>query len=130
MLLALGLQAVAFGGTNSAAPPVPASPREFYNAGTKMLAATNFAEAEKYFEAALAAQDERVQPAALYNLGHTRFDEGSELLKKGPDAQKVRRAGKRGFGGGRPRDSSEVALAENNLNKMIAAYLEGRARAI
>jgi hypothetical protein len=41
------------------------------------------------FESALAAQDERVQPPALYNLGHTRFGEDMELLKKGPDAQKV-----------------------------------------
>ena len=30
-----------------------------------------------------------MRPAALYNLGHARFDDGAELLKKGPDAQKT-----------------------------------------
>jgi tetratricopeptide (TPR) repeat protein len=126
LLLAFGLRA-ASGETNSVAPPAPASPREFYNAGTKMLAVTNFAEAEKYFQAALAAQDERVQPAVLYNLGHTRFDEGSELLKKGPDAQKTAAQGNAALAAGdHAIRQSEAALAEKNVEKMVAAYLEGR----
>ena len=41
------------------------------------------------FQSALAAQDESIQPPALYNLGHVRFAAGGELLKKGPDAQKI-----------------------------------------
>ena len=76
----------AFAQTN--APP-PVTARDFYNAGTRRLAATNNADAEKMFQSALAAQDESIQPPALYNLGHVRFAAGGELLKKGPDAQKI-----------------------------------------
>jgi tetratricopeptide (TPR) repeat protein len=109
----------------AAAPSVTA--REFYNAGAKLLAAKNFAEAEKMFQSALAAQDERVQPPALYNLGHARFAEGVELLKKGPDAQKVAAQGNAALAAGEHAlRQGESSLAENNLEKMVATYLEGR----
>ena len=107
--------------------PAPVTAREFYNAGAKLLAAKNFAEAEKMFQSALAAQDERVQPPALYNLGHARFAEGVELLKKGPDAQKVAAQGNAALAAGEQAlRQDESSLAENNLEKMVAAYLEGR----
>ena len=107
--------------------PPPATARDFYNAGVKLLAATNFTGAEKMFQSALAAQDERVQPPALYDLGHTRFTEGGELLKKGPDAQKVSARGNAALAAGdHAIRAAESALAENNLAQMIAAYLEGR----
>ena len=54
------------------------------------------------FQSALAAQDERVQPPALYNLGHARFDEGAEILKKGPDAQKAAAQGNAALAAGEP----------------------------
>ena len=105
----------------------PTTARDFYNAGTKLLAGKKFADAEMMFESALAAQDERVQPPALYNLGHARFDDGVELLKKGPDAQKVAAQGNAALAeGGQAIRQAESALAENDLDKMIAAYLEGR----
>jgi hypothetical protein len=127
LLLALGLQAAASGETISAAPAATASSREFYNAGTKMLAATNFAEAERFFQAALAAQDERMQPAALYNLGHARFDAGVELLKKGPDAQKVAAQGNAALAAGEQAiRQSEAALVDKTVEKMVAAYRAGR----
>ena len=85
-VLTIAGQALAGEETNAIAP---ATARGFYNAGTKLLAGKKFAEAETMFQSALAVQDERVQPAALYNLGHTRFSAGVELLKKGPDAQKI-----------------------------------------
>jgi len=79
------------------------------------------------FVSALAAQDESVQPLTLFNLGHTRFGEGVELLKKGPDAQKVSARGNAALAaGGHAISAAESALAENALDKMIAAYLEGR----
>ena len=107
--------------------PAPVTARDFYNAGTELLAATNFAGAEKMFQSALAAQDERVQPAALYNLGHARFDDGGALLKKGPDAQKVAARGNTVTAAGTQAIRAEQsALDENDLSKMIAAYLEGR----
>ena len=84
--LAIGCRALAADETNAVAP---VTARDFYNAGTKLLAGKKFTEAEAMFQSALAAQDERIQPPALYNLGHARFDDGVEQLKKGPDAQTV-----------------------------------------
>jgi tetratricopeptide (TPR) repeat protein len=105
----------------------PVTARDFYNAGTKLFARTNFADAEKMFQSSLAMQDERVQPLALFNLGHTRFAEGVELLKKGPDAQKVMSRGNAVLAAGEHAlGAGEAALAENNLEKMVSAYLEGR----
>jgi hypothetical protein len=122
--LAASFRAVAMDGTNAIAP---VTARDFYNAGTKLLAAKKFSDAERMFQTSLAAQDERVQPAALYNLGHVRFADGAELLKKGPDAQKVSAQGGAALAAGETAiRQSESALAENNLDKMIAAYLEGR----
>jgi tetratricopeptide (TPR) repeat protein len=123
-VLTIGGQALAVEETNAI---VPATARDFYNAGTKLLAGKKFAEAEMMFQSALAAQDERVQPAALYNLGHTRFGAGVELLKKGPDGQKTAAQGNAALAvGAQAMGAAEAALAENNLDKMIAAYLEGR----
>jgi Ca-activated chloride channel family protein len=124
MLLLLGQPAQASPETNF---PAPVTARDFYNAGARLLAAKNFADAEKMFQSALAAQDESVQPPALYNLGHTRFGEGVELLKKGPDAQKVSVQGTAAMAAGENAvRSAESALAENNLDRMISSYLKGR----
>jgi len=124
LLLLFGQPAQASPGTNF---PPPATARDFYNAGARLLAATNFAGAETMFESALATQDERVQPSALYDLGHTRFGEGAELLKKGPDAQKVSAQGGAALAAGENAiRSAESALAETNLDRMISSYLEGR----
>jgi tetratricopeptide (TPR) repeat protein len=110
--------------TNSLAP---VTARDFYNAGTKLLDAGKFPEAEQMFQSALAAQDERVQPPALYNLGHARFDDGAALLKKGPDAQKAAAQGNAALAAGsQALRQAESSLAEKNLDKMIAAYIEGR----
>jgi len=123
-VLAICCQALAGGETNAVAP---VTSRNFYNAGTKLLATNKFADAEKMFQSALAAQDGRVQPAALYNLGHARFDEGGEMLKKGPDAQKVAAQGNAvSAAGGESIRSAQAALNENDLSKMTAAYQEGR----
>ncbi len=107
--------------------PAPVTARDFYNAGTELLTAKKYLKAEEMFQSALAAQDERVQPPALYNLGHARFEDGSELLKKGPDAQKVTARGESASaaGSGAIR-SAQAALDENDLSKMIAAYMAGR----
>jgi tetratricopeptide (TPR) repeat protein len=105
----------------------PVTPKEFYNAGTRLLAQKKYDEAEKLFQSAVAAQDEQVQPAAVYNLGHARFAEGDELLKKGPDAQKVAAQASAALAAGTQAvQQATSALAKNNLDPMIAAYLEGR----
>jgi len=119
-----GFQALAADTTNAVAPTTA---RDFYNAGTRLLAAKKFTDAEKMFQSALAAQDDRLQPVALYNVGHTRFASGLERLKQGPDAQKVAAQGSAALAAGEQAiHQSESALAQNNLNQMIAAYIEGR----
>ena len=122
--LAFGCRALAGEATN--APP-PVTARDFYNAGTKLLAGKKFADAERTFQAALATQDENVQPAALYNLGYTRFDDGLEALKQKPSAKEVgERGGAAAAASDRAMRQAESALAENNVQKIIAAYLAGR----
>ncbi len=107
--------------------PVPVTARDFFNAGTRALAAKKFSDAEKMFQSSLAAQDERVQPLVLFNLGHTRFADGAEILKKGPDAQKISARGNAALAAGDDAiRAGETSLAENQVDKMVAAYLEGR----
>ncbi len=124
MLLLINQSAQASFETNSL---TPATARDFYNCGARLLAATNFAGAEKMFESALATQDERLQPPALYDLGHARFSEGMELLKNGPDAQKISAQGRAALAAGETAiHSAKSALADTNLDRMIFYYLEGR----
>ncbi|HSY19237.1 MAG TPA: hypothetical protein VK815_12920 [Candidatus Acidoferrales bacterium] len=105
----------------------PATARDLYNEGTKLLAAKKYADAERMLTAALAAQDDRVQPPALFNLGHVRFADGLEIYKKGPDAQKVLDQGNAALAAGENAiRNGEASLAENQMDKMISAYLEGR----
>lgn len=109
--------------TNAVAP---VTARDFYNAGTRLLAAGKYAEAEGMLHSALSAQDERVQPRALYNLGEVRFAEGVKMLKKGPNAQSMLAQGRMVS-----QMSEQVlrqgrsALADNDLAGMINAYIAG-----
>jgi tetratricopeptide (TPR) repeat protein len=114
--------------TNAIAPlPVSTSARENYNAGVRLLAAKKYADAEQMFQVALKQQDERVQPMAMYDVGQTRFYSGLERLKKGPDAQKSSAQGNTAMSeADQAIHHAETALASNNMNDMIDAYLEGR----
>ncbi len=106
---------------------VPVTARDFYNAGTRLLCGTNFLQAEKMLAASLAQQDERLQPLAMFNLGHVRFADGAAILKNGPDAQKVSARGNAALAAGEEAlRAGESAEAENNLAKMVNAYLNGR----
>jgi hypothetical protein len=108
-------------------PVAPATPRDFFNAGTQKLLAGKLREAEAYLESALASQSDRIQPPALYNLGHVRFAQGAEELKKGPagkpTAERARNAGHAADDASRAADE---ALASNELDKMITSYIQGR----
>ncbi len=126
-MLALACSAFADSQTNSIAPgDLPVSARDFYNDGTELLASKKFSEAEQMFLSALAAQDEHVQPAALYNLAHARFGEGLAALKKGPNAQSITA---QSSGPAAETASAiqqgEAALGGNDLSKLIAAYMAG-----
>jgi tetratricopeptide (TPR) repeat protein len=105
--------------------PAPTTPREFYNAGTRLLRDGKLREAEASFESALAGQDEQFQPPALYNLGHVRFAEGLIELKKGPStaASQGSTAAQRGADA---IQAADQALESNDLDRMVAAYLRGR----
>jgi tetratricopeptide (TPR) repeat protein len=103
------------------------SARDFYNAGTHRLAVRKLAEAETLLDSALAAQDDDVQPPAMYNLGLTRFGQGVEFLQKGPDASKASAQGQSALAAGDHAIArAATALAGNDLDALVGAYLEGR----
>jgi len=104
----------------------PSTPREFFNAGTEKLQEGKLREAEAFLESALSSQVERLQPATLYNLGHVRFQQGVEELKKGPSAEKASARGRRASAlADQALNSVDDALAGDDTQKMVAAYLEG-----
>jgi tetratricopeptide (TPR) repeat protein len=108
-------------------PPPPSTPRELFNAGTQKLHDGKLREAEAFLESSLSTQAENVQPSALYNLGHVRFGQGVEELKKGPAG---RQASARGRAAAQRAEEAtriaEDALAGNDVQKMVEAYLNGR----
>ena len=107
--------------------PAPANPREFFNAGTRNMRSGKLREAEASLESALASQNTGLQPAALYNLGHVRFSQGIDELKKGPAAGPT---SARGQGATEQADaaihSADQALAQTDVQTLAAAYLRGR----
>lgn len=107
-------------------PPEPQNAREFYNVGTQQLTNDNFRLAESYLQTAVASNDPRIQPVALFNLGHTRFRQGIEALKEINSGQ-VQQRTEATFGtinGALVAGSN--ALASNNMDEIIAAYRHGR----
>jgi tetratricopeptide (TPR) repeat protein len=107
-------------------PPPPSTPREFFNAGTEKLQQGKLREAEAFLESALSSQIERLQPAALYNLGHVRFQQGVEELKKGPSAQAASTGGRHALVvADAALHTVDDALAGDDVQKMVAAYFEG-----
>lgn len=108
-------------------PPPPRTAREFYNLGTRHLQSGRLNEAEVALQAALGKQEEGIQPVALYNAGHVRFAQGREELKKSPTARNTVTQGvaatERAEDASR---SAEEALASEEVQKMVAAYLRGR----
>src|ERR1700676_395218 len=90
-VIALGLPGVTVGSASGAdGEPEDSTPRQLYNDGTRQLRAGKLREAEALLQGAVASQDEKTQPPALYNLGHVRFQQGKEALKDTPDAGTVR----------------------------------------
>lgn len=128
--LTAGLIAVAGGKVpDSAEPAAPATPREFYNAGTRKLREGKLGEAEPLLESALAAQQAALRPPALYNLGHLRFGQGLQELKKSPPAAATLSSGQTtSRQAGETIRSAAEALAGNDLQTMVDAYLRGRGR--
>jgi tetratricopeptide (TPR) repeat protein len=111
----------------AADPSPPDTPREYFNAGTRQLNAGKLREAEASLETALASQVQRLQPTALYNVGLVRFRQGVEELKKGPAAKPTAAHGQAAI---QQADAAlrqaEEALAGNDVQQMVAAYMRGR----
>ncbi|HYV27776.1 MAG TPA: hypothetical protein VFA77_09600 [Candidatus Eisenbacteria bacterium] len=107
-------------------PPTPSTPREFFNAGTKQLQEKKFREAEAFFETALASQKSDLQPLALYNLGHVRFDQGVEELKSSAGKPAGDRARTAEQGVSDAIKKADDALAGDDLQKLVAAYVHGK----
>ena len=105
--------------------PVPQTARELYNAGSRQLQAGKLGDAEALLESSLDQQEDLVQPVALFNLGHVRFAQGTEALKKSPGgvAPQSRRATEAGDEGIR---KATEALASSDVAQMVAAYWTGR----
>ncbi len=101
--------------------------RELYNDGTRKLAEGKLAEAESYLQSAVASQDGRVQAPALYNLGHTRFQQGLKELTNAPEpgALGAKSAGAMQSGAAAIH-AIDDALASEDLQAMVAAYQRGR----
>ena len=105
----------------------PTTPREFFNAGTEQLRAGQLREAESYLESVLLSQNSQFQPPALFNLGHVRFAQGAEALKKSPPgsatADSAQIAGQNGAGAVKAIDD---VLASDDIQRLVAAYINGR----
>lgn len=107
--------------------PVPESARDYYNQGTQQLNQGKLREAEALLESALAAQEERLQPAALYNLGHTRFAQGVQELKRSQSASSLAQRSEQGmYSAKRAVQAADEALRLDIVEKMVAAYIRGR----
>jgi hypothetical protein len=134
-VLALSVCTVTFGSTSEVTnqdvsispPPVLETSRELYNAGAQRLRAGKLTEAESLLQASVSKQNERVQPAALYNLGHVRFAQGNEELKKQPSANTTAGRGRAAAdSGANVIQQAESALAGDDVQKMVEAYIAGR----
>jgi tetratricopeptide (TPR) repeat protein len=107
--------------------PPPISPRDFYNAGTKLLRAGKLKDAEDLLQNSVASQDEQAQAPALYNLGLVRVLQGAELLKKGPAAGPTAARGEAAADSAdEASQRADEAIASQNVEKIVAAYVRGR----
>jgi len=122
----LTAQAAAPASSPSTNEPAPSTPRDFFNAGTRQLQEKKFREAEAFFETALASQKPALQPLALYNLGHVRFDQGVEELKSSSAKPAADRARTAEQGVSDAIKKADDALAGDDLQKLVAAYVHGK----
>jgi tetratricopeptide (TPR) repeat protein len=102
-------------------------PRILYNQGTQKLADGKLTDAETGLQAALAGQDERTRPFALYNLGETRFSLGADELKKGPSSKAaVNKSQQANDNAADAINAANAALAGDDVSAIASAYMQGR----
>jgi hypothetical protein len=120
---ALGLVTLGSALAKDAAPTA----KQLYNEGTLKLKEGKLREAEASLQGAVATQDRRVQSAAVYNLGVTRFGQGVQELKTGPAAKTTtRRSGEADLRGQEAIQNAETVLRDPELDGLVEAYMRGR----
>ncbi len=103
------------------------TPRELYNQGTQKFRESKLREAEAALHTAVSSQNEKVQIVALYNLGHVRYEEGERELKQAKDGKASATAANQACeNGGDAIQAADIALAQWDLQRIVAAYMEGR----
>jgi tetratricopeptide (TPR) repeat protein len=113
-------------GTN-APEQISATPREFYNDGTRKLSEGKLRDAETSLQTAVASQNEKIQPAALYNLGEVRFRQGIQILTNAPDGDSTHAKSQHAKQtGDTALQAADEALAGDDINALVAAYLQGK----
>jgi hypothetical protein len=103
------------------------TPREAYNEGTKALGKGYLRESESWLLRAAGSQRESIQPPALYNLGHVRFQLGKELLKgETPRQPLLDNALSATEEGSEAISNADRALKSDDLMTILEAYMNGR----
>lgn len=125
--VSLSLSLNAFGAEPEQPDNAVLSPRQIYNDGTQKLRTGKLREAETILQSAVSSQDEKVQAASLYNLGHARYLQGKEALAKGPNAEATHATADRAYENGSDAiRGADKALAGDDLEAIVAAYMRGR----
>lgn len=102
-------------------------PREIYNEGTRQLREKKLREAEGLLGAAVASNEEKLQPPALYNLGYVRFRSGQEALKEATEAGPARARNDRAISqADQAIHVADAALAGEDVAAIVRAYRLGR----
>lgn len=103
------------------------SPLDAYNRGVDALKKGTLREAENWLLLSTSAQRESIQPPALYDLGHVRFQQGQELLKgESPRQPLIDRGDTANEDGVDASMRASRALKKDQLNDILEAYMQGR----
>ena len=105
----------------------PVTPRELYNDGTARLREGKLREAEASLQVAVASNNEKIQPPALYNLGHTRFKQGMETLKEIKDGKGTQSRGEAATERGEDAiKAADQAMNGFSIDHLVEAYMQGK----
>ena len=112
------------------AAPVFAAQRgalDLYNEGVGALRRGELREAESTLREAAQTNSPAVQPLALYNLGHVRFQQGKETLKGEGNRQQLLNSAEAAAAVAQEAiRSSQESLKGGALEEIIGAYMEAR----
>jgi hypothetical protein len=103
------------------------SPRVLFNDGTAKLREGKLREAETLLQSVVAAQREPLQPPALYNLGHVRFQQGTNALAEAEKGDSLRaRSGRAQASGSSAQAELSRAIELADVESLLGSYFAGR----